>query len=267
MGSVSAAGAGTVKYLALLALLTACADQATDDMPEGSDDEQGMGADMPVGDVQDDFKADDGGWGSALQCKPVPNLVPLKQPKITLSIDGLTLHLQDPITGFDKVYPVGPGQTETNPNSGEYGESHSYYPVAATGRNDFKITPGTIQTCKTWLTNDDGSRTPVFAGLPFLSFYGNYAIHGPIDNYRAPNGGTLRRGYVSHGCFRMESADIVEVYARIKNVAHVPVHLAGVDRRLPCGERLQLPAQSLLDLPGHAARAMAHRVLALPRRR
>ena len=32
-----------------------------------------------------------------------------------------------------------------------------------------------------------------FAGLPFLSFYGNYAIHGPIDNYRAPNGGNLRR--------------------------------------------------------------------------
>ena len=54
---------------------------------------------------------------------------------------------------------------------------------------------------------------------------GNYAIHGPIDNYRAANGGNLRRGYVSHGCVRMAAADVLEVYARIKGVASVPVHV------------------------------------------
>jgi hypothetical protein len=164
-------------------------------------------------------------------------------PHITLSINGLTLRLTDPATGFDKVFPVGAGAIEQDETSGEYHESLSYYPVTATGRSDFTITPASIQPCKTWWTDPaTGAKSPVFAGLPFMSFYGNYAIHGPIDNYRAPNGGSLRRGYVSHGCFRMAAEDILEVYARIKGVAKVPVHLQREPERLP--ERTRVDVQS-----------------------
>ena len=214
-----------MKLLCSLSLLTALAACAADDSSmDPSEDE--AGGDLPLGDVSaDDMKAD-GNWGAALTCKPLPNLPPLVSPKITLSIDGLTLRLTDATTGFDKVFPVGAGKVETDPNSGEFRESLSYFPIARYGKQDFQITPSTIQPCKTWWTDPaNGEKTPVFAGLPFLSWSGSYAIHGPIDNYRAPNGGNLRRGYVSHGCFRMEAADILEVYARIKGVAKVPVHV------------------------------------------
>ena len=229
-----------VKYLRSLvaiAVFTSCADGPVD-LP---DEEETPGGDLPLGDVSaDDMKAD-GQWGSALDCKPLPLLPPLAQPTITLSIDGLTLRLTDRASGYDKVFPVGPGQIETDPTNGEYRESLSYYPIASTGRSDFQITPSTIQPCKTWWTDPaTGTKTPVFAGLPFLSFYGNYAIHGPIDNYRATNGGNLRRGYVSHGCFRMQAADILEVYARIKGVAKVPVHLQREPERTPENTRVDI---------------------------
>ncbi len=214
-----------MKLLCSLSILTALAACAADDSSmDPSDDE--AGGDLPLGDVSaDDMKAD-GNWGAALTCKPLPNLPRLVSPKITVSIDGLTLRLTDPATGYDKVFPVGVGKVETDPNSGQFRESLSYYPIARYAKNDFQITPSTIQPCKTWWTDpENGERTPVFAGLPFLSFSGSYAIHGPIDNYRAANGGNLRRGYVSHGCIRMESADVLEVYARIKGLAKVPVHV------------------------------------------
>ena len=213
---------GDVRFLASLLLFSSLAACASDSIP---DDESADG-DLPLGDVSpDDMKAD-GNWGAALTCKTPPNLPPLVEPKITLSIDGLTLHLTDAVTGFDKVFPVGAGHIETDPTSGEYRESLSYYPVGAYNKSDFQITPSSIQPCKTWWTDPEtGEKTPVFAGLPFMSWSGSYAIHGPIDNFRAANGGNLRRGYVSHGCFRMEAADVLEVYARIKGVAKVPVHV------------------------------------------
>ncbi|MDB4961881.1 MAG: hypothetical protein JWP01_1880 [Myxococcales bacterium] len=225
-----------LRYLAVLLAFTSCADDGA--MPDETDL---PGGDLPLGDVSaEDMKAD-GQWGSALDCKPLPMVPALANPKITLSIDGLTLHLTDAASGYDRVFPVGPGQIETDPTSGEFRESLSYFPIASTGRSDFQITPSTIQPCKTWWTDPaTGIKTPVFAGLPFLSFYGNYAIHGPVDNYRAPNGGSLRRGYVSHGCFRMEAADILEVYARIKGVAKVPVHLQREPEKKPEGTKLDL---------------------------
>jgi hypothetical protein len=76
--------------------------------------------------------------------------------------------------------------------------------------------------------------------MPFMRWNGPYAIHGPIDNYRAANGGTLRRGYVSHGCIRMESAGILEVYARLRGVAKVPVHVQREIERRPDGTRVDV---------------------------
>jgi hypothetical protein len=201
----------------------------------------GGSGDLGLGDVLDEMPPD-GTWGYALICKQGPALAALPNPKITLSIDGLTLRLTDATTGFDKVYPVGSGKIEEDPASGTYLESYSYEPIILTGRQDFQITPSSIQPCKTWWTDpDSGAESPVFAGLPFLSFYGNYGIHGPIDNYRAANGGTLRRGYVSHGCFRMEAADILEVYALIKDVASVPVHLQREPERTVEHAKIDVP--------------------------
>jgi hypothetical protein len=197
--------------------LVACADSAAPAAEEGGD--------LPLGDVSASDSKADGLWGAALDCKPVPTMPQLVNPKITLSINGLSLHLTDD-AGFDKVYPVGPGAIDADPISPSFRESLSYYPLIATGGSDFAITPASIQPCKTWWTDPvTGEKRPVFAGLPFMSFYNGYAIHGPIDNFRAANGGALRRGFVSHGCFRMEAADVLEVYARIKGVAKVPVHV------------------------------------------
>jgi hypothetical protein len=215
-----------VRRLLLLVLLAACADSAVP-----SD-----GTDLPLGDVEGDTKADGNGWGSALTCKAIPDLPALVSPRITVSLNGLTLHLTDPATGYDKVFPIGPGKIDQDESDPEYGESLSYRPIIDRGTGDFAITPSSSVPCKTWWTDpESGEKSPVFAGLPFMSWHGNYAIHGPIDNFRAPNGGTLRRGYVSHGCIRMEAADILEVYGRIHTVARVPVHVQREPERRPDG--------------------------------
>ncbi len=204
---------------AIALALTAC---ASDDVADIEDAEPDLG----LGDLSEADSKADGNWGAALTCKTPPDLPPLPSPEIIVSLDGLTVHLVDRTTGFDKVFPAGVGAHDTDPTSLTYGESLSYFPVARYGTQHFAIKPSTIQPCKTWWTDPDtGERLPVFAGLPFLSFSGNYAIHGPIDNYRAANGGNLRRGYVSHGCIRMAGADVLELYARIKGVASVPVRV------------------------------------------
>ncbi|MBI3071547.1 MAG: L,D-transpeptidase [Deltaproteobacteria bacterium] len=171
--------------------------------------DEGTGvADIGVGDIDDAATKDDSTWGYALECKTWPSLAELPNPEIIISLKGLTLHLIDRSTGFSRVYPVGVGQIQSS------GNSLSSYPVRATGRNTFSIV--NIETCKTWWTDPaNGKRSPVFAGMPFIRFYNGFGIHGPIDNFKAQNGGTLRRGYVSHGCIRMESADVLEVAALI----------------------------------------------------
>jgi hypothetical protein len=198
--------------------------------------------DLPLGDRPVDDARADGGWGAALNCKVVPDLPTLTAPRIIVSIDGLTLHLVDAASSFDKVFPIGPGTINHNPGETSLGESRSLYPVLATGQHEFAITAASIQPCKFWWTDPDtGLKQPVFAGLPFLSWYGNFAIHGPIDDFRAPSGGSLRRGYVSHGCIRMEAADVLELYARIKGLARVPVHVQKEPERTSDGRRIDVP--------------------------
>src|SRR5262245_30753461 len=88
-------------------------------------------ADLGLGDVSpDDMKAD-GTWGSALTCKTIPNLPPLPNPKITISLQGLTLHLVDTSVGYDRVFPIGAGQIDTEAGSYTQGDSLSYYPIKA----------------------------------------------------------------------------------------------------------------------------------------
>src|SRR6185436_8911351 len=93
----------------LAVLLAACSGSPDGDLPP-----DGVGAaDLRLGDVSaDDMKAD-GQWGAALTCKTIPNLPALPNPKITISLDGLTLHLTDASVGYDKVFPIGVGQIDT----------------------------------------------------------------------------------------------------------------------------------------------------------
>ena len=133
-----APGASAVKILCSLLLLTSVASCADDASPDST------GEDLPLGDLPADMGKADGDWGAALTCKDVPNLPPLVSPKITVSLNGLTLHLTDAVTGFDKVFPIGPGRIETDPTSGEFGESLSNHPIATSGRHDFAITPASI---------------------------------------------------------------------------------------------------------------------------
>src|SRR5690349_5616469 len=148
-----------MKRALLLAFVAACGQPIPGDDSDPND--------LPLGDrLAEDQKAD-GNWGAALTCKPAPTLPSLVSPRIVISLNGLTLHLMDPATGYDKVFPVGVGAVETEETSGNFGESKSYEPLLG-GRQDYQITPSSIQPCKTWWTDPDtGEKSPVFAGLPF----------------------------------------------------------------------------------------------------
>ena len=225
--------ARTLPYLLSALLVAACATEPASDV--ASED------DLPVGDLSGDDGKADGYWGFATECKDIPYLPPLTDPEIIISIDGLTLHLVDRAGDYDRVFSVGVGTIDKSTTSMTYGESHTMYPVLATGGSDFTIKTTdnwNFNPCRIWWTDSStGQRLPVFAGLPFMRWQWGYGIHGPITNYRAANGGRLDRGYVSHGCIRMEAADVVEVYALISATAEVPVHVQREAERLTSGAR------------------------------
>jgi len=211
----------TFAFVAISAVfLTACGDEAPAEAPGDFSEELGLG-------LVDDMK-DDGNWGSATTCKPIPNLVPLVDPMMVVSLDGLTVHLWDRAGTYDRVFPIGPGAIEggasltpvstSRPDGVFY--TRSNLALAYDGPTPDKGVWSWNHACRMWWTDDKGKKTPVFAGLPFIRLEGppttSYALHGPIDQFTQPNGGTLRRGYVSHGCIRMEAADVVEVFALIQ---------------------------------------------------
>jgi hypothetical protein len=207
--------------LILPTLFAACGDGGTggEEPPEGYEE-------LGLGEV-DDLKAD-GNWGAATTCKPIPNLTPLKDPMIVVSLDGLTVHLWDRQGTYDKVFPIGPGAIEngksltpvsTNLPGGVY-YTRTDKPKGFDGPTPAQAVWSWNHACRMWWTDEQGKQIPVFAGLPFIRLEGppttGYALHGPIDSYTQANGGKLRRGYVSHGCIRMEAADVVELYALIQ---------------------------------------------------
>jgi hypothetical protein len=189
----------------------------------GPSEQSGDGdEDLPLGDGVD-LKAD-GDWGPyATQCKAIPTRPALVNPRITISITGLTLHLTD-ATGFSRVYPVGVGAINHSAGETTFDRSLSLYPVLTTKSTKFTIKTSRVDPCKVWWTDPaTRQKSPVFAGLPFLPWYGSYGIHGPITEYQQQNGGKLQRGYVSHGCVRMEAADVAEVWAYVRKASEVPV--------------------------------------------
>lgn len=225
---------------------------------EGDDGTPAAGEELGIGEI-DDLKQD-GGWGAALTCKPLPEYPVLEDPEVVVSLDGLTLRLRDRATGFEKVFPIGPGAIKN-------GASLTPVSDKATGglfwlRLDKGLgrevpDPKKPQPwayayeCRYWWKDPDtGKNVPVFAGLPFLRLEGapslGYAIHGPIDSYTLPSGGRLKRGYVSHGCIRMEAADVQELTARLRG-RKVPVRIQRAVERRADGSAVDVEPRFLMS--------------------
>ncbi len=225
-------------------ILTAVAGCAADDEDFS---ESGGTADLSTGEVVGEASAlDPRTWTNALRCKDIPAVEPLANPEIVVSLDGLTLHLRDRGGTYDRVFAIGPGALENGKSltpTSDMAPTGTFY----TGSNTTETTDsqwGYYYPCRIW-HEDHGTRTPVFAGLPFIRLAGppsaGYGIHGPIDSFTAANGGSLRRGYVSHGCVRMSAADIVEVYGRIHRHPRTAVKIQQAVERLSTGAAVDLP--------------------------
>lgn len=238
-------------FLPVLSIVAIAACDGTADAPvESAPDDY---ADLTLGDVQD-YK-DDGNWGAATTCKPIPNLTPLKDPAIVVSLDGLTLHLVDRQGSYDKTFPIGPGAIEAGksltPVSTTRADQTFFartdMPQGVDGPTSAQQVWSWNYKCKMWWKDDaTGKYSPVFAGLPFIRLEGpsslGYGIHGPIDKFTQANGGQLRRGFVSHGCVRMEAADLVEVYALIQG-KKTPVRIQQSVERKADGKAVDLAAK------------------------
>ena len=61
-----------------------------------------------------------------------------------------------------------------------------------------------------------------------------------VDSFNAPNGGALRRAYVSHGCIRMRAEDILEVYVLLHGHGKVPVTIQRAVERDDQGRAVDL---------------------------
>lgn len=156
----------------------------------------------------------------------VPDELPeLERPEVIVSLDGLSVHLFDRVTGFSKVYPTGVGAI------GSSGKSYTPTGFFHTMNPD---TDGWYFIARRY--------TPeYFGGFPFLRLnienskgYHTYGLHGPIT-YSCPEGGSdcdlvdrdwfLVRDFVSHGCMRMEIDGIVELFWSLRDFGYVPVSI------------------------------------------
>ncbi len=92
------------------------------------------------------------------------------------------------------------------------------YPIAATVEGPFSQPKEMTTDLKTaesiearWWSNKWNDE---FGGFPFLLIeWSGVAFHGPISNFSPLDVWFLRRGYVSHGCHRMDGSDILELRA------------------------------------------------------
>ena len=189
-----------VLCLAVLSTFAACAEPQTSDDPEQGSYE-GVDEDVDPTIPMDDGKAD-------IPRYAIPTDLPqLQAPEIIVSLDGLTVHVFDRVTGFNRVYPAGVGVK------------------GASGRS---ITPtGHFQTgadgTDPWWYVARRTNPEYFGGFPFLRLTAEnsdgantYALHGPITT-------PLIRGYVSHGCVRMASRNIIDLYWMVNDHTNIPV--------------------------------------------
>ena len=206
--------------LLLVALsISACAEGlplSSDDPEQGS--YEGVDEDADTSLELDDPKSDAPRYA-------IPTDLPqLVAPEIIVSLDGLTVHLFDRETGFSEVYPTGVGVKNSRG-------------VSVTPTGHFKtgadITDG-------WYYVSRRTNPEYFGGFPFLRLNAKnsdgaetYALHGPIT-------ATLIRGYVSHGCARMRSADIIRLFWIVKQFASTPVTIQKEVERDAAGNKVDV---------------------------
>ncbi len=223
---------------ALTAACDSSAPQVIDAVPAGEGvafDEDNPGADV------EDLKSD------RVRTYEVPEDLPvLERPEVIVSLKTRTVHLFDRATGFSAVYPTGPGTI------GSDGTSITPSGFYETGSN-----PG-----DSWYYVERRYSPDYFGGFPFLRLtipnskgHHTYGFHGPIS-YTCPNGGNgcelqnrdwfLRHDYVSHGCMRMESDDIVDMFWMLRDVAEVPIAIIDGVETDARGEVVDLGTQPTL---------------------
>lgn len=198
-----------------------------DELPIGDTNEPGTGK-------GDDFRHN-GEDDFSETCKPIPEVEPLNDPEIVISVKGRTVRLFDNDGDYNEVFSVGLGKIEDGTSltpTSEDSEDGVFYV-----RGDWtQITDSESSDNRRWAWNyscriwsgstyynprsDASEYRSYFAGLPFLRLQGSpravYGLHGPIDNYWRENGGELYRGYVSGGCSRMQPDDLLELAGRIR---------------------------------------------------
>lgn len=219
-----------VALLSLAVLATACTDGAL-----GEDPELGTGEGVEYDEENPNAPMDDG--KSDAPRYPVPtNLPMLVAPEIIVSLDGLTVHLFDRVTGWQAVYPAGVG---TKNSRG----------VSITPAGHFKTGPNIRDG---WWYVPRRTVPEYFAGFPFLRITARnsvgantYALHGPITE-------ELIRGYVSHGCVRMAAQDIIDLFWIVKNHPNTPVTIQREIEKDAAGKRVDVgmtPALYMVDQP------------------
>jgi hypothetical protein len=158
------------------------------------------------------------------------NLPELIAPEIIVSLDGLTVHLFDRQTSFSEVYPAGVGVINQD------GLSITPTGHYATGPN----------INDNWWYIARRTTPTYFGGFPFLRYTGTnhlgqntYGFHGPISR-------DLTRGYVSHGCIRMDSDDLVRLFYLVRKHASTPVTIQREIEYDAAGNKVDIDTQVAL---------------------
>ncbi|MGE0791741.1 MAG: L,D-transpeptidase [Sandaracinaceae bacterium] len=214
----------------VLALAGCALDPASNYEEENGDYFEGVAYDEGIAELPPDFEKAD---------RATPYTVPadlpeLVSPEIIVSQANLTVHLFDRVTGFSRVYPTGVGIRGSSGNS-----------ITPVGH----FTTGPDTSDRWWYTATRWS-PEYFEGYPFLrltvensSGSNTYGLHGPITN-------PLMRGFVSHGCMRMEKADIVEVFYMVRGHGSTPVSIQREVELDAAGHEVDVDTEVTLWAPG-----------------
>jgi hypothetical protein len=213
--------------LSVIALVVGCAEG------EGVDPELGIGEGVEYDEDNPNAPMDDGKSDAPRYAIPT-DLPMLVAPEIIVSLDGLTVHLFDRATGFSAVYPAGVGVKNARGRS-----------ITPTGHFKTGSNPADA-----WWFAARRTVPEYFGGFPFLRLTARnsagsntYGLHGPIE-------ATLTRGYVSHGCVRMASNDIIRLFWMVKHHPSIPVTIQREVELDAKGNKVDVGTKPTLYAPG-----------------